>query len=65
MKDVEGMAKRLGDGSTPKTGRFRRLRNMSSKLEWHYFTSKKATSLQKEVEGHMIIIDTLMQRLTV
>lgn len=38
---------------------------MGSKLEWHYFTSKKAMALQKEIEGHLRIIDTLMQRLTV
>jgi hypothetical protein len=68
MKDVEGMAKRLGDGSTSSgTGskRFRFLRNVGSKLEWHYATSKKAMALQKVIEGHLRIIDMLMQRLMV
>ena len=64
MKDVEGMAKRFGDAGVSKTGRFRILKNVGSKLEWHYSTSKKAIGLQKEVEEHLRIIDTLMQRLT-
>jgi hypothetical protein len=37
---------------------------VGSKLEWHYFTSKKAMALQMQIEGHLRIIDTLMQRLT-
>jgi hypothetical protein len=61
MHDVEGMTKRLGDGAG---GRFHKLKSIHSKLEWHFFTSKKALSLQKEIEGHLMIIDTLMQRLT-
>ena len=68
MKDVEGMAKRLGEGSASSgsgSKRFRFLRNVGSKLEWHYSTSKKAMALQKEIESHLRIIDMLMQRLTV
>jgi len=78
MTDVEGMAKKLGTGLEPgaagssrgidKGGGhfagFKAFRNMGSKLEWHYFTSKKALALQKDIEGHLRIIDTLMQRLT-
>ncbi|RDW61105.1 hypothetical protein BP6252_12488 [Coleophoma cylindrospora] len=66
MRDVDDMAKHLGgDSGSSKTSRFRWLKSISSKLEWHYFTSKKALSLQNEVEGHLRVIDTLMQRLTV
>lgn len=68
MKDVEGMAKQFGDGSQSTaqqgTRRFGFLRNVGSKLEWHYSTSKKAIALQKEIEGRLKIIDMLMQRLT-
>lgn len=67
MKDVERMTKRFGDGNistVPQgTRRFGFLRNVGSKLEWHYSTSKKAVGLQKEIEGHLKIIDMLMQRL--
>jgi hypothetical protein len=79
MTDVEGMAKKLGTHLDPGAGgsrgaetdrggssfgSFKSLRHMGSKLEWHYFTSKKAAALQMEIEGHLRIIDTLMQRLT-
>lgn len=79
MADVEGMAKKLGTSLEPgaggssgagtdrggsRFGGFKSLRHVGSKLEWHYFTSKKAMALQKEIDGHLRIIDTLMQRLT-
>jgi hypothetical protein len=79
MTDVEGMAKKLGTNMEPGAGgssgagadrggrrfpSFKSLRHVGSKLEWHYFTSKKAIALQMEIEGHLRIIDTLMQRLT-
>lgn len=60
MKDVEGMAKQLG---VPSRGHFRRFKNVHRKWEWHYFTSKKAIALQKDIERHLNILDTLMQRL--
>lgn len=60
MKDVEGMARQLG---APSQGRFRRFKNVHRKWEWHYFTSKKAIALQKDIERHLNILDTLMQQL--
>ncbi|KAN0113248.1 hypothetical protein V8E51_006199 [Hyaloscypha variabilis] len=79
MTDVEGMAKKLGTGLEPgaagssrgvdkgggRFSAFKAFRHVGSKLEWHYFTSKKAMALQKDIEGHLRIIDTLMQRLTI
>jgi hypothetical protein len=78
MTDVEGMAKKLGTGLGPgaagssggvdkgggRFSAFKAFSHVGSKLEWHYFTSKKAMALQKDIEGHLRIIDTLMQRLT-
>jgi hypothetical protein len=62
ISDVKDLEKSLG---VVKEGRFRHLQNIPSKLKWHFSTSKKALTLQKEVDMHLRIIDTLMQRLTV
>lgn len=62
INDVKSLQKSL---SVVKEGKFRHLQNIPSKLKWHFSTSKKALALQKEVEMHLTIIDTLMQRLTV
>jgi hypothetical protein len=62
IEDVKDMQKSLG---VPQEGHFRHLRNIPSKLKWHFFTSKKALSLQKGVENHLKVIEMLMSRLTV
>jgi hypothetical protein len=48
-------AKRGWDKSVPATLR---------KLEWHMVMPKKVLKLRREVESHMRILDSLMQRLT-
>lgn len=58
-EDVKNLQKNLG------VARDSRFRNVHSKLRWHFSTSKKALALQKEVDMHLRVIDTLMQRLTV
>jgi len=62
IKDVKDLQSSLG---TVNEGRFGSLKGIGGKLRWHFSTSKKALALQKEVEKHLRIIDTLMQRLTV
>lgn len=60
--DTRGLQNSLG---VVKEGHFRHLQNIPSKLKWHFDVSKKVLTLKKEVEQHLQIISTLMQRLTV
>jgi hypothetical protein len=62
IDDIKGLQKSLG---VEKEGRFRHFQNIPSKLKWHFSTVKKALALQREVDLHLRIIDTLMQRLAV
>jgi hypothetical protein len=39
-------------------------RHVLRKLQWYMFMSNKVVSLRKKIESHMLVIDTLMQRLT-
>jgi hypothetical protein len=59
--EVKGLQDTIG---VPKEGHFRRFQNIPSKLKWHFFTADKALALQEVVEHHLMIIHTLMQRLT-
>lgn len=61
-KDVKELQKDLG---VVNESRFKHVQNVKSKLKWHFLVSDKALALQKDVERHLKVIDTLMQRLTV
>jgi hypothetical protein len=61
IDDVKDMQKTLG---IPQEGHFRHLRNIPSKLKWHFVTSKKALALEKEVDRHLKTLNTLMSQVT-
>jgi hypothetical protein len=48
-------------GSTAKTGH---QRGISQKLQWRFVTSKKAAELRRKIESHILIIESLFQRIT-
>jgi hypothetical protein len=38
--------------------------NVSRKVQWSFYTSKKVSGLRKEIEDEMVILETLLNRLT-
>jgi hypothetical protein len=38
--------------------------NVGRKVQWSFYTSKRVGSLRREIENQMIILDTLLHRLT-
>lgn len=49
----------LGSGATAG-----RLRNINRKLQWRFHTSDKVITLRRHIESHMVILGTLLARLT-
>jgi len=48
-------------GNAAKSGHFR---GILPKLNWHFRVSKKVLQLRDQIESHMRILDSLLQRLT-
>ncbi|KAK4215762.1 hypothetical protein QBC37DRAFT_457879 [Rhypophila decipiens] len=59
LQEIVKLEASLGAGS--KSGRHR---NVLPKLEWHFRISKRVLDLRTQIGGHMRILDSLLQRLT-
>lgn len=59
LQEIAKLEPSLGIGA--KSGHHR---HVIPKLDWHFRVSKKVLSLRRQIECHMRILDTLLQRLT-